>query len=333
MNPDPFQIVAGEAAERLRAMPEGSARCCVTSPPYWGLRDYGHDDQLGLERTPDEYVARLVGIMREVRRVLADDGTLWLNLGDCYASNSDRASMKLGGHPKGCRCSYCTMPQSGLKTSVPPGLKPKDLVGVPWLVAFALRADGWWLRSETIWHKPNPMPENVTDRPTKAHEQVFLLSKSGRYFYDREAIAEPSATAGKPGGFYPHRAMASGQKPSGNEVGPGMGVRGEITNARSVWTIPVASFPDAHFAVMPTKLAERCVQAGSAKNDTILDPFAGAGTTGVAAVRHGRQFLGVELNLEYAEMARDRIRLELAPSTARVDRVNGDEALFLGATG
>jgi DNA modification methylase len=331
MNPDPFQIVAGEAAERLRAMPEGSARCCVTSPPYWGLRDYGHDDQLGLERTPDEYVARLVGIMREVRRVLADDGTLWLNLGDCYASNSDCASMKLGGHPKGCRCSYCTMPQSGLKTSVPPGLKPKDLVGVPWLVAFALRADGWWLRSETIWHKPNPMPENVTDRPTKAHEQVFLLSKSGRYFYDREAIREPI----KPGNDGSIRAPKCGSERINGTQHQTEKTYDEIkgANARSVWSITTEPFPDAHFAVMPTALAERCVQAGSAEGDTVLDPFAGAGTTGVAAVRHGRRFLGVELNPEYAEMARDRIRLELAPSTARVDRVNGDEALFLGATG
>jgi len=255
-----YEILQGDALEELRNLPDGGARCCVTSPPYWGLRDYRTDGQLGLERTPEEYVSRLVEVFREVRRVLADDGTLWLNLGDSYAANR----------------TYQVSPtkwsklEQGQSAVVPPGLKPKDLVGIPWRVAFALQADGWYLRSDIIWAKPNPMPESVTDRPTKAHEYLFLLSKRERYYYDAEAIAERR-------------------------------------NKRTVWTITTQPFPDAHFAVMPQALVEPCILAGSEPGDTVLDPFAGSGTVGVVALRHGRRFSGIDLNPEYVAMAQRRI--------------------------
>jgi DNA modification methylase len=251
----------------------GSVQTCVTSPPYWGLRDYGHDGQLGLESTPDEYVARMVGVFREVRRVLADDGTLWLNLGDSYATGAGKVGDHPGGGVQGASWRGATTSPNRLPIE---GFKPKDLVGIPWRVAFALQADGWWLRQDIIWHKPNPMPESIRDRCTKSHEYLFLLAKSERYFYDNEAIAEQA-------------------------------LHSDTRNRRSVWTIATKPFKGAHFAVMPEALAEPCVLAGSRADDLVLDPFSGSGTVGVVALRHGRRFVGVELNPEYAEIARDRI--------------------------
>jgi DNA modification methylase len=479
-----LDIRQGDALELLRGMDAGSVRCCVTSPPYWGLRDYGHEGQLGLERTPEEYVSRLVEVFREVRRVLAGDGTLWLNLGDSYATGAGKVGERPGGGAQGDAWA-----ERGAMTSpnrMPlPGLKPKDLVGIPWRVAFALQADGWVLRSEIVWAKPNPMPESVTDRPTKSHEQLFLLSKAKRigpepsryddipegearwlaalfdgegslvcrreadngdeygchaaqvsigstsrallerlaavvgegsvlerdglnapmhywqtsgkralgllrriypflvvkqqqarclialeerkeirgghrrieraeieardliwnavkdlnhfgqpdlsavpepklgawvggqrYYYDAAAIAEPS-TERAAGNVNPQKgakAYAAGAEEHRTKVG--LNAYAEKTrvngadptrNRRTVWTVPTQPFPGAHFAVMPEALVEPCILAGSAPGDLVLDPFAGSGTVGVVALRHGRRFVGCELNGEYVGMARRRV--------------------------
>jgi DNA modification methylase len=263
-------ILVGDCRQLMAGMEPESVQTCVTSPPYWGLRDYGHDGQLGLEATPDEYVANMVEVFREVRHVLADDGILWLNLGDSY-------------------------------------LPGKQLAGIPWRVAFALQADGWWLRQDIIWHKPNPMPESITDRCTKAHEYLFLLTKSARYYYDSDAISESSmgigATAIKFGGNkYGDSDDKKHATKSGN-VYTDTGTR----NRRSVWTVPTKPFAGAHFAVMPTALAEPCVLAGSRPGDTVLDPFTGSGTVAVVALRHNRRFIGTELNPDYATIAERRI--------------------------
>jgi len=296
-----FSILPGDTLERLHDVPPGSCRCCVTSPPYWGLRDYGCDGQIGLEETPEQYVSRLVDVFRLVRDALAEDGTLWLNLGDSYAANRTYQVPD---------SKWCDVGNSRAST-VPSGLKPKDLVGIPWRVAFALQADGWWLRSDIIWSKPNPMPESVTDRPTKAHEYVFMLSKSSRYFFDQEAVREESL---EDSGFAKQRAKGVdtwqyGRTAGGNTnngVGGTSGTRG-FRNLRSVWTIATSPCPEAHFATMPPELAERCIKAGSAPGDTVLDPFAGSGTTLGQAVRLGRRAVGVELNPAYIEIAHRRI--------------------------
>lgn len=264
--------VVGDALTSLRGMADRSINCCVTSPPYFGLRDYGHAEQIGLESTPDEYIARMVEVFREVRRVLTDDGTLWINIGDSYAS--------MGA----------------------PGIKTKDLIGIPWMLAFALRADGWYLRQEIIWHKPNPMPESVTDRCTKAHEQVFLLSKSPRYFYDSEAVKEPAVCDRKRG------PALHGDKVSTNGNG-GLSRRepGETRNRRSVWSITPKPYKGAHFAVYPPELIAPCVLAGCPPGGTVLDPFGGSGTTAGVALAHGRNAIQLELNPEYAELRHERI--------------------------
>jgi DNA modification methylase len=297
-----IQILEGDCIESMKSLPDASVHCVVTSPPYWGLRDYGQDGQIGLEETPEAYVARMVEVFREVRRVLRDDGTLWLNLGDSYNGSGGAG----GDYSEG-----------GLKDGQPkyPGrrlasLKPKDLVGIPWRVAFALQADGWWLRQDIIWHKPNPMPESVTDRCTKSHEYVFLLTKSATYFYDHRAISEPAQTAGVTGGFTANAALAAGVKPSGNmiaERGKSY-VRPETRNKRSVWTITTKPFSGAHFAVMPPDLVEPCVLAGCPEGGTVLDPFGGSGTTALVAEKLGRDAILCELNPEYIEIAWARIR-------------------------
>ena len=302
-----MDIRQGDCRELLREMPAGSVRCCVTSPPYWGLRDYGHAGQLGLEPTPEEYVARLVEVFREVRRVLADDGTLWLNLGDSYASGGRGGGME-GEAGEKQRSNFGAL--LGPKKA-PDGLKPKDLVGIPWRVAFALQADGWYLRSDIIWAKPNPMPESVTDRPTKAHEYLFLLAKSQRYYYDAWAVSEPATHAGKvvnlgEKSLSRGQAAGAGVKASGNGTADSVTVA-DLRNRRTVWTVPTQPFSGAHFAVMPEALVEPCVLAGSAPGDTVLDPFAGSGTVGVVALRYGRRFIGCELNAEYCQMARRRV--------------------------
>jgi DNA modification methylase len=302
----------GDCREVMRGMPEESVNCVVTSPPYWGLRDYGTDGQLGLEATPEEYVAEMVAVFREVRRVLRDDGTLWLNLGDSYASQ---------GGP-GAGGNAARMGRAYQQRNIRPngnydGLKPKDLVGIPWMVAFALREDGWWLRSDIIWAKPNPMPESVTDRPTKSHEYVFLLSKRERYYYDAKAIAEPSIHAGRlvlasgddaKNGQGDNRETAAGFTKHDTTVGA-------TRNARTVWTIPTQPYPEAHFATFPEELARRCILAGSAPGDTVLDPFGGSGTVGAVAVKWQRNAVLAELNPAYVELARRRIAEAQAQTT------------------
>jgi len=335
-----WRVRQGDALTLLREISVESVQTCITSPPYWGLRDYGTakweggdlecdhapekrgtassrdcpcgarriDEQLGLERTPEEYVSRLVEAFREVRRVLRDDGTLWLNLGDSYANDT-----KWGGSSGGIMAHGLHGQTSVGRERRATGLKPKDLVGIPWRVAFALQADGWYLRSDIIWAKPNPMPESVTDRPTKAHEYLFLLAKSERYVYDREAITEEAV--GPAGGIIrplksflhdsiKHRTKA-GLPACQERARQNGGFKNR--NKRSIWTITTQPFPEAHFAVMPEALVEPCVLAGSKPGDLVLDPFAGSGTVGVVALRHGRHFLGLELNPAYCEMARCRI--------------------------
>lgn len=310
------RILIGDCVESLRSLTAESVQCCITSPPYWGLRDYGHDGQIGLEKTPDEYVAKMVDVFREVRRVLRDDGTLWLNLGDSYAasqSNNGGCSPKstLGGG--GGRYRAGSKNEAAFESTTPRnlvhGLKPKDLIGIPWRVAFALQADGWWLRQDIIWHKPNPMPESVTDRCTKAHEYIFLLAKSERYYYDHEAVKETAATAGMAGlGFYSSRAEAMGRAASGNEAkDPSEGIRPDTRNRRSVWTVSTKPYSGAHFATYPPDLIEPCVKAGCPEDGTILDPFNGSGTTGAVAVQFGRRYIGCEINPEYVELAKKRI--------------------------
>jgi DNA modification methylase len=312
-----IEIHKGDCLESMRCMPSGSVHCVVTSPPYWGLRDYGHDGQIGLEESPEAYVARLVDVFREVRRVLRDDGTVWLNLGDSYAAMRDsKASPDSLPSGDGTKVSGASNRNpANLRAS---NLKHKDLVGIPWRVAFALQADGWWLRQDIIWHKPNPMPESVTDRCTKAHEYVFLLTKSARYFYDAEAVKEPFADErmGNPGAYRWKQGdggVAGGGPNSlhkGNGVVDGWNTDGQHTgrNRRSVWTITTKPFSGAHFAVMPPDLVEPCVLAGCPKDGTVLDPFGGAGTTALVADRLGRNAIICELNPEYIAIAEKRIR-------------------------
>ena len=331
-SPEPtvsWEIRQGDALNRLREMSAGSVQCCVTSPPYFGLRDYGTDGQIGVEATPDEYVTRLVGVFREVRRVLRMDGTLWLNLGDSYA-RTDGTSRQAGRTAVGLRerqfgegmaFGHQVDAKTASDEHLPsfPGCKPKDLLGVPWLLAFALRADGWYLRSDIIWAKPNPMPEPVTDRPTSAHEHVFLLAKSARYFYDADAIREPLSPLSiqvhsryKDGGSsLSSKVTGSGRKETTENSGLRNGKDRDLDagrNKRNVWEIATQPYADAHFATFPPKLVEPCILAGSSPGDVILDPFAGSGTTGVVALRHDRSFIGVELGPAYADLARWRIR-------------------------
>lgn len=299
------EIQIGDCLASMRGMPEKSVHCCVTSPPYFGLRDYGHAGQIGLEDTPDAFVARLVEVFREVRRVLRDDGTLWLNLGDSYATQPGKgANVPQTKHPKNDYPSSAPHRSKSFD-----GLKPKDLIGIPWRVAFALQADGWYLRQDIIWHKPNPMPESVTDRCTKAHEYVFLLSKSARYYFDAEAIKEKaSQPTGKPKLTGQHKADAGGFTTNGkgnSSLGSNQGA--EFRNRRSVWTISTKPFKGAHFATFPPDLIEPCILAGCPVGGTVLDPFGGAGTTGLVAKRHDRNAILCELNPEYAAMARERI--------------------------
>lgn len=301
-------ISIGDCIESLRRLPDGCVHTCVTSPPYFGLRDYGMDGQIGLEATPDAFVARLVEVFREVRRVLRDDGTLWLNLGDSYAANRTyQVPSTKGGAKHGPGQSA-----GGKGSSVPDGLKPKDLIGIPWHVAFALQADGWYLRQDIIWHKPNPMPESVRDRCTKAHEYVFLLSKSPRYFFDADAIKAPLAESSIPrlkqnvdAQIGTTRANG-GAKTNGNLKAQGDLETG-LRNRRSVWTVTTKPFKGAHFATFPPDLIEPCVLAGCPVGGTVLDPFGGSGTTAGVAVKHGLAAMLCELNADYVEMMESRI--------------------------
>lgn len=301
-----MQLLLGDATEQLKTIDEGTVQTCITSPPYFGLRDYGVEGQIGLEETPEAFTQKLVEVFREVRRVLKDDGTLWLNLGDSYAGGGQ------GGHADGKVNKAVKYPH--LKKPSTLGLKPKDLIGIPWRVAFALQADGWYLRQDIIWHKPNPMPESVTDRCTKAHEYIFLLSKSPRYYFDHEAIKEAANEKYAErykygfGGAKNIALEATGKgatKPIGDrDFHP-------TRNKRSVWTVTTKPYKGAHFATFPPDLIEPCILAGSKPDDLVLDPFLGAGTTGMVSQKHGRDFIGIELNPEYMELAKKRIQPSL----------------------
>ena len=319
------RIIPGDCIAGLRTLPDASVHCCVTSPPYWGLRDYGHDGQIGLEATPEAYVARMVEVFREVRRVLREDGTCWLNLGDSYCGGGGYApdapcnKRRAEGESWGAMNAFSTREGDARKKSrpgyTPPGLKAKDLVGIPWRVAFALQADGWWLRQDIIWHKPNPMPESVRDRCTKAHEYVFLLTKSERYYYDAEAVSEPAVSVRGPGNKKPLKGVEEdGEK---HRTRAGLHVLAErcredgpplSRNRRSVWTVTTKPYSGAHFATMPPDLVEPCILAGCLKGGTVIDPFAGSGTTLAVAAELGRNGIGCELNPEYIELANQRIR-------------------------
>ena len=389
-----WSIRQGNALERLREMPDESVHCVVTSPPYWGLRDYGVHGAYGLEPTLNEYIERMVEVFREVRRVLRKDGQLWLNLGDAYAG-SGKGMNADGTHSVGAKqetnigsltapVRSKRMPRGegrwGGGDSYVPELKPKDLMGIPWRVAFALQADGWWLRSDIVWHKPNPMPESVRDRPTRAHEYVFLLTKSARYFYDADAIREQYAEASasdvrdNTNGHRRDRDYPGANSNGGTNLG---GNRAGGANKRTVWSIATQPYKGSHFATFPEALVRPCILAGTSERGVcgvtgdpwervvesvsgyeggrrhdelerrglsagtgwksgqqlaadgagskttgwqptcdhdaepvpavVLDPFCGSGTTGVVALRHGRSFIGIELNPEYVEMARQRI--------------------------
>lgn len=299
------RIITGDSLAVLKEMPDQRVNCVITSPPYYGLRDYGIEGQIGLEESPDEYIEKMVEVFREVRRVLKDDGTLWLNIGDSYAGNCSRAS-------NNGRAGFGN-PRETITSRVPSGTKPKDLIGIPWLLAFALRADGWYLRQDIIWHKPNPLPESVKDRCTKSHEYIFLLSKSPKYYFDYEAIKEPRNAKEKGesrtyrGGVYTNgntfnnsakiERTSHGNKPASSN----------LRNKRDVWNIAVRPYKGAHFATFPEALVEPCLLAGCPEGGTALDPFSGAGTVGVVCKKKGRNYVGIELNPEYAQLQADRI--------------------------
>lgn len=271
-----IKILQGNCLDKLKELPDQSINTCITSPPYWNLRDYDEDKQLGMEDTPEEFVNNLVEVFKEVKRVLRDDGTAWLNLGDSYCGTNHKKEFIDPKYKDG---------RTGQKFSLShkiPGLKSKDLVGIPWRVAFALQEDGWYLRQDIIWHKRNCMPESVKDRCTKAHEYIFLLSKSSKYYFDNEAIKEDSVTS----------------------------IEQQIKkrNKRSVWTVSTKPFKGAHFATFPMDLIEPCVLAGCPENGTVLDPFGGSGTTGIVASNHNRKAVLIELNAEYIEIAKQRIK-------------------------
>lgn len=316
------EIIAGDCREELRKMDADSIHCVATSPPYFGLRDYGKDGQIGLEETPDEYIAALVDVFREVRRVLRKDGVVFLNIGDSYAG-SGKGAWKNKTDQKEV---YVPDPDSrtAKMKKTWPGIKAKDRMMIPARAALALQADGWWLRDEIIWHKPNPMPISVTDRTTPAHEMVYMLSKSSRYFYNMEAMKEPIADSSRKryaqptiadqqggakqdayeNGFVGQRSRS--RRP--NEILKSLADGGsEMRQPRSVWSIPTKPFPGAHFATFPPALVEKMILAGCPVGGTVLDPFGGSGTTGVVANQLGRNAILIDLNHEYVEMARERI--------------------------
>ncbi|QSL90501.1 DNA-methyltransferase [Pseudomonas atacamensis] len=351
------QVLIGDCLALLQQMPSASVHCCITSPPYFGLRDYGVEGQIGLEDTPAAFVSRLVGVFREVRRVLRDDGTLWVNMGDTYASIA-------GGYaPEGSAGKHDTVSRAtrgavlrGRRRAPPEGLKQKDLMGIPWRLAFALQDDGWYLRQDIIWHKPNPMPESVRDRCTKAHEYIFLLSKSRKYHCDMDAIREDAAESSLARWSQDVDGQAGSERVPGKSNGPMKAVGGRsrrdsllrvgskreqaipgqskgthrpdraesewdvaTRNKRSVWTVPTHSFKGAHFATFPPDLIRPCIQAGAPRGGVVLDPFGGAGTTAVVSMQEGRRSISCELNPEYAAMAEARIASAWLDGAAQMD--------------
>jgi len=307
-------IEFGDCRDTMRKWKEQGikAQTCVTSPPYYGLRDYGHEGQIGLEETPKEYIKSMVEVFRCVWDVLEDDGTLWLNIGDSYARQGGRESDQ-PRHWDGREKTSGSMHNTRMAQDI--GLKPKDVIGIPWMLAFALRADGWYLRQDIIWHKPNPMPESVQDRCTKAHEYIFLMSKSQKYYYDHEAIKEP--IKGEPETRDKNAEGYQANYANGDRFSKGAKVFGAdgMANKRSVWSIPVKPYSGAHFAVFPEELIEPCILAGAPVGGIVLDPFMGSGTTAQVAQNLGRQYLGCELNPDYKPLQKKRVAqqsLELA---------------------
>ena len=305
-----IKILNGDCRDVLKTLPDQSVHTCVTSPPYFGLRDYGHTGQMGLEPTPDEFVSELVNVFREVRRVLRDDGTLWLNIGDSYASYRDGKATPdtTRGLSEGTLVPKGSAKNRMSSTFVGTSIKHKDLIGIPWRVAFALQADGWYLRQDIIWHKPNPMPESVTDRCTKSHEYIFLLSKSPKYYFDHEAIKEPVAASSIIRLTQPNISAQVGSNRVPFKTNGTMKAVGntEMRNKRSVWTVTTKPFKGAHFATFPQDLIEPCILAGCPEGGTVLDPFGGAGTTGLVAKRNNRNAILIELNSEYVEIIKNR---------------------------
>ena len=298
------KIIFGDCRETMRQLSTDGVKVqmCVTSPPYYGLRDYGHDGQIGLEETPEKYIAAMVEVFSCVKDILADDGVLWLNIGDSYAGSGKGQWIDGENDPKKPKTKGMKLDTLRPKDI---GLKSKDLIGIPWMLAFALRADGWYLRQDIIWHKPNPMPESVTDRCTKAHEYIFLLSKSQKYFYDNDAIKEPAHTTDDSNrdrdasrlNNTPGRTRMAGLKTN----------HYEMRNKRSVWTVNTKPYKGAHFAVFPQALIEPCILAGSRVGDVVLDPFMGSGTTAQVAQQLGRKYLGCELNVDYKSLQDYRV--------------------------
>jgi DNA modification methylase len=319
------KIHVGDALAVLATVPDNSIDCCITSPPYYGLRDYGVAGQIGLEETPEAFIERLVGVFREVRRVLRPDGTLWLNIGDSYAGSGHGYLDKQKGKQatnKGT-AFMCDRPPS----VVPVGMKAKDLIGIPWMLAFALRADGWYLRQEIIWHKPNPMPESVRDRCTKSHESLFLLAKSPRYYFDHKAIMEPAAYDGRKDkrmkGSHKYSQGVTGLNPQtfaarAHERWQTDDEGRYMRNKRNVWTVPPRPFKGAHFATFPPDLIKPCVLAGCPAGGTVLDPFFGSGTTGLVARQYNRNYIGIDLNPEYVKLAERRIQTGERPFVGQV---------------
>jgi DNA modification methylase len=311
------RIEFGDCRDTMRRWAKNGVRTqtCVTSPPYFGLRDYGHAGQIGMEETPEKYIAAMIEVFRCVRDVLADDGTLWLNIGDSYANNSGAHGGRDDNQQGvGAKRTHANDGGDQQPRRAPIGLKHKDLVGIPWMLAFALRADGWYLRQDIIWHKPNPMPESVQDRCTKAHEYIFLLSKSQKYYFDNEAIKQPCSEDMQRRAAKGHTRGAGGKIDASRQDADTL--RGEHAkaidvsngrNRRSVWTVATRPYKGAHFATFPADLIEPCILAGSRHGDVVLDPFMGSGTTAQVAVQHGRHYLGCELNPAYADLQRKRI--------------------------
>lgn len=319
------RILVGDCIEMMRTLPDQSVHTCITSPPYFGLRDYGVDGQIGLEASPRKFIESLVAVFREVRRVLRNDGTLWVNLGDSYASGG-----RCGGGRYMAERGDGAWQGKGDATgwrSAPAGWKHKDLLGLPWRLAIALQDDGWYLRQDIIWHKPNPMPESIKDRCTKAHEYLFLLSKSPRYHFDQDAIREPARAQAAPESASRRNSFARETKYTDGEHGQTAQHRtgrddvdyDETRNKRSVWTVATASFKGAHFATFPPDLIRPCVLAGSPRGGMVLDPFGGAGTTALVAMQEGRQSVICELNPEYAALAHQRLDTAWIEGAAQMD--------------
>lgn len=298
------QILNGDCRETLKTLPDQSVHCCVTSPPYFGLRDYGHDGQIGLEQSPEDFISQLVSVFREVKRVLRNDGTLWLNLGDSYYNYRPGKGQALV--KQSCASNGQDLPQTcARRGNKLDGLKEKDLIGIPWMAAFALRADGWYLRQDIIWHKPNPMPESVQDRCTKAHEYIFLLSKSAKYFYDAESIEE-DAKWERWGNQTENKKHSGTAGHLGGKTLEELPIR-DKKNRRSVWSVPTKSYKGAHFATYPPELIRPCILAGCPEGGVVLDPFGGSGTTAAVANEEGRDAVLCELNPEYISLINKRL--------------------------